>query len=173
MNDLSPRELDVILRSDLGYFAERCFCQLNPQAAFLTNWHIEVIAAKLAAVREGKIRRLIINLPPRHLKSLLASTAFPAWCLGHDPSAQILCVSYAQELADKLARDCRSIMMSPWYRWVFPTRLAPHRQAVQEFITTRQGHRLATPPRGGLTRPRARLILVHEPPKPGEALSQA
>jgi hypothetical protein len=60
--------------------------------------------------------RLIINLPPRHLKSLMASIAFPAWCLGHDPSAQILCVSYAQDLADKLARDCRSIMMSPWYR---------------------------------------------------------
>ena len=62
MSELSPRELDVILRSDLGYFAERCFYQLNPQAAFLTNWHIEVIAAKLAAVREGKIQRLIINV---------------------------------------------------------------------------------------------------------------
>ena len=50
------------------------------------------------AVREGRIRRLILCVPPRHLKSLLASVAFPAWCLGHDPSAQILCVSYAQEL---------------------------------------------------------------------------
>ena len=63
MNDFSPREYDAILRSDLGYFAERCFCEFNPQAAFAMNWHIEVIAAKLAAVREGKIRRLIINLP--------------------------------------------------------------------------------------------------------------
>jgi hypothetical protein len=62
------------------------------------------------AVREGKIRRLIITLPPRHLKSLLASIAFPAWCLGHDPSAQILYVSYAQDLADKHARDCCAIM---------------------------------------------------------------
>ena len=58
------------------------------------NWHIEVIAAALTAVQQGKIRRLIINLPPRHLKSLMASVAFPAWCLGHVPSAQILCVSY-------------------------------------------------------------------------------
>src|ERR1700738_4270072 len=91
MSELSPREYEAILRSDLVYFAERCFYQLNPQAAFLMNWHLEVIAAKLVAVREGKIRRLIINLPPRHLKSLLASIAFPAWCLGHDPSAQILC----------------------------------------------------------------------------------
>ena len=56
-------------------------------------------------MHQGKIRRLIINVPPRHLKSLLASIAFPAWCLGHDPSAQILCVSYAQELADKHRRQ--------------------------------------------------------------------
>jgi predicted phage terminase large subunit-like protein len=173
MSELSPRELDVILRSDLGYFAERCFYQLNPQAAFLTNWHIEVIAAKLAAVREGKIQRLIINLPPRHLKSLMASIAFPAWCLGHDPSAQILCVSYAQDLADKLARDCRSIMMSPWYRRIFPTRLAPHRHAVQEFITTRQGYRLATSTGGVLTGRGADLILIDDPSKPEEALSDA
>src|ERR1700731_2340503 len=173
MSKLSPRELDVILRSDLGYFAERCFCELNPQAALLPNWHLEVIAAKLAAVRAGRIRRLIINLPPRHLKSLLASIAFPAWCLGHDPSAQILSVSYAQDLADKLARDCRSIMMSPWYRKIFPTRLAPHRHAVQEFITTRQGYRLATSTGGVLTGRGADIILIDDPLKPEEAPSEA
>jgi hypothetical protein len=124
MQDLSLPEYDAILRSDLSFFAQRCFAELNPQAAFAMNWHIDVIAAKLTAVWQGKIRRLIINLPPRHLKSLMASIAFPAWCLGHDPSTHILCVSYAQELADNLARDCRSIMMRPWYRRIFPTRLA-------------------------------------------------
>src|SRR5216683_798894 len=173
MNDLSPRVYKEILRLDLGYFAQHCFCELNPQAAFLPNWHIEVIAAKLAAVRAGKIRRLIINLPPRHLKSLMASIAFPAWCLGHDPSAQILCVSYAQDLADKLARDCRGIMTSAWYRQIFPTRLAPHRQAVQEFITTRQGYRLATSNGGVLTGRGADIILIDDPLKPDEALSDA
>src|SRR5467141_2764003 len=173
MNDLLPREYKEILRSDLGYFAERCFCELNPQAAFLPNWHIEVIAAKLAAVRAGRIRRLIINLPPRHLKSLLASIAFPAWCLGHNPSAQILCVSYAQDLADKLARDCRSIMTSAWYRQIFGTRLAAHRQAVQEFITTAQGYRLATSNGGVLTGRGADIILIDDPLKPEEALSDA
>ena len=139
----------------------------------MTNWHLEVIAAKLTAVREDKIRRLIINLPPRHLKSLLASIAFPAWCLGHDPSAQILCVSYAQDLADKLARDCRAIMMSPWYRRIFSTRLAPHRQAVQEFITTCQGYRLATSTGGVLTGRGADIILIDDPLKPDEALSDS
>jgi predicted phage terminase large subunit-like protein len=173
MKNLSPPEYDAILRRDLCYFAQRCFFELNPQTAFAMNWHIEVIAAKLTAVRQGKIRRLIINLPPRHLKSLMASIAFPAWCLGHDPSAQILCVSYAQDLADKLARDCRSIMMSPWYRQMFPTRLAAHRQAVQEFITTRQGYRLATSTGGVLTGRGADIILIDDPLKPEEALSEA
>src|ERR1700732_5142381 len=171
--NLTPAEYQVLLRQDFVSFAARCFQDLNPQAAFAPNWHLEIIAAKLTAVREGKIRRLIINLPPRHLKSLLASIAFPAWCLGHDPSAQILCASYAQDLAGKLARDCRSIMMSPWYRRIFPTRLAPHRQAVQEFITTRQGYRLATSNGGVLTGRGSDIILIDDPLKPEEALSDA
>src|ERR1700726_5146728 len=160
IENVTRAEYVALLRQDFGTFAARCFCQLNPQRTLATNWHLEVIAAKLTAVREGKIRRLIINVAPRNLKSLLASIAFPAWCLGHDPSAQILCVSYAQDLADKLARDCRSIMMSPWYRQIFPTRLALHRQAVQEFITTRQGYRLPTPPRGGSARRGPELIPI-------------
>jgi predicted phage terminase large subunit-like protein len=101
----------------------------------------------------------------------LASVAFPAWCLGHDPSAQILCVSYAEALSNKLARDCRSIMMSRWYRRIFPTRLAAHRQAVQEFLTTREGYRLATSNGGVLTGRGADIILIDDPLKPKEALS--
>ena len=173
IENLTRAEYEVLLRHDFATFAARCFHDLNPQTELAMNWHLEVIAAKLTAVRQGKIRRLIINLPPRHLKSLMASIAFPAWCLGHDPSAQILCVSYAQDLADKLARDCRSIMMSPWYRQIFPTRLAPHRQAVQEFITTRQGYRLATSTGGVLTGRGADIILIDDPLKPEEALSEA
>ena len=115
------------------------------------NWHYEAIAAKLTALYQRRIGRLIINVRPRHLKSHLASVAFPAWCLGHQPSTQILCVSYAQDLADKLARDCRRIMMSDWYQRLFPTRLAPRHQAVGEFETTAQGYRLATSVGGVLT----------------------
>jgi hypothetical protein len=173
IESLTREQYDSVLRQDFVTFAARCFHDLNPQAELAMNGHLEVIAAKLTAVREGKIRRLIINVAPRHLKSLLASIAFPAWCLGHDPSAQILCVRYAQDLADKLARDCRSIVMSPWYRQIFPTRLAPHRQAVQEFITTRQGYRLATSTGGVLTGRGADIILIDDPLKPEEALSDA
>jgi len=101
IEDLTRVEYEALLRQDFTTFVAYCFHDLNPQAELAMNWRIEVIATKLTAVRQGKIRRLIINLPPRHLKSLMASVAFPAWCLGHDRSAQILCVSYAQDLADK------------------------------------------------------------------------
>jgi len=160
IEDPTPAEYKAVLQQDLVTFAARSFHHLNPQAPFAMNWHIEVIAAKLAAVRRGEIRRLIITLPPRHLKSHLASIAFPAWCLGHDPSLQLLCVSYAQELADKLARDCRSLMLSSWYRSLFATRLAAHRQAVHEFVTTRQGYRLATSTGGVLTGRGADIIVI-------------
>ena len=173
IEDLTRAEYEAVLRQDFTTFVTRCFDELNPQAELAMGWHIEVIAAALTAVQQGKIRRLIINLPPRHLKSLMASVAFPARRLGHDPSAQLLCVSYAQDLADKLARDCRGIMMSPWYRWIFPTRLAAHRQAVQEFITTRQGYRLATSTGGVLTGRGADIIMIDDPLKPEEALSRA
>jgi hypothetical protein len=171
IESLTRAEHDTLLRQDFVTFAARCFYELNPQAELAMNWHIEVIAAKLDAVRQGKIRRLIINLPPRHLKSLLASIALPAWCLGHDPSAQLLYVSYAQDLSDKLARDCRTIMTSSWYRRIFPTRLAAYRQAVAEFVTTRQGYRLASSNGGVLTGRGADFILIDDPLKPEEAFS--
>ena len=85
MTVLTRAQYEYLLRRDLATFAGRCFQDLNPQTSLAMNWHLEVIAAKLTEVREGRIRRLIINLPPRHLKSLLASIAFPAWVSGARP----------------------------------------------------------------------------------------
>lgn len=80
----------LLLKSNFHLFLQRSFHELNPRTAFYDNWHIAVLAAKLDAVRRGEIRRLIVNIPPRHLKSHAASIAFPAWWLGQDASAQIL-----------------------------------------------------------------------------------
>ena len=162
---------EALLRADFAAFAHRAFCELNPRASLAMNWHVEAMAAKLAAVYRGRTGRLIINVPPRYLKSHLASVAFPAWCLGHDPSLQLLCASYAQDLADKLARDCRRIMTSEWYQRLFPTRLSPQRQAVTEFETTALGCRLATSVGGVLTGRGADLIIIDDPLKPEEALA--
>jgi hypothetical protein len=84
----------------------------------------------------------------------------------------MLCVSYAQELADKLSRDCRRVIDSDWFRRIFPTRLSPERQAMSEFETTAQGCRLATSVGGVLTGRGADLIIIDDPLKPEEALSQ-
>ena len=89
----SPAEYKALLRADFASFARHSFHELNPRTPFAPGWHFEVIAAKLAAVRAGHIRRLIVNVPRRHLKWHLASVAFPAWCLGREPGLQILCVT--------------------------------------------------------------------------------
>src|SRR5882762_5311412 len=162
----------AILRRDLMSFIERSFYELNPQTELLGAPHLELIAAKREACRRGKIKRLIINLPPRQLKSHCASVAFPAWYLAHHPAAHIICASYGQDLADKFARDSRRIMTSSWYRALFPTRLA-EQQAVHDFTTTRQGTRMATSVGGVLTGRGADLIIIDDPLKPDEALSES
>lgn len=172
MKPPTQAEVRALLRQDFCAFIQRCFHELNPQAQFLWNWHIEVLAAKLEACRQGKIRRLIINIPPRHLKSLCASIALPAFWLGHAPATQLMCVSYGQELSDKLARDCRTIVMSQWCQSLFPLRLSSQKQAVQEFVTTAQGFRLATSIGGVLTGRGADVIIIDDPLKPEEALSE-
>jgi len=172
--DADWRERGALLHDDFASFAACCFRELNPRARLAMNWHVDVMAPKLAAVRAGRIRRLMICVPPRHLKSHVASISFPAWCLGHDPSAQLLCASYAQDLADKLSRDYRRIVTSDWYQKLFPaTRLSPQRQAVPEFETTAQGFRIATSVGGVLTGRGADMIIIDDPLKPEEALSQA
>jgi predicted phage terminase large subunit-like protein len=92
--------------------------------------------------------------------------------MGHNPSAQIICASYAQDLADKHARDCRGLLSSDFYRSIFPTRLSPDRKAVHEFMTTEKGVRLATSVGGVLTGRGADFIIIDDPLKPDEALSE-
>jgi hypothetical protein len=85
MIDLTPAEYRAACRQDLHTFATRCFMHLHGRAAFRPNWHLEVIAAALQECLAGKIKRLVINLPPRHLKSLLASIALAAFWLRPPP----------------------------------------------------------------------------------------
>jgi hypothetical protein len=94
-------------------------------------------------------KRLIITLPPRHFKSMCATVALPAFLLGHNPAAQIICASYGQDLSDKLAKDCRAVMASRFYQQTFPTRLV--QSSVQELATGVGGFRLATSIGGVLT----------------------
>ncbi len=170
---INKEEYQAVMRNDFVAFVQRGFHELNPQTEYQENWHIHVIAEALEQCRTGKLRRLIINVPPRSLKSHMTSISFVAWLMGHNPAAQIICASYAQDLADKLAADCQSLMTTQWYQELFQsTRLATRRQPVHNFKTTEKGFRLATSVGGVLTGLGADFIIIDDPLKPDEARSE-
>ena len=174
-NALSQAEYETILREDFHSFAVRSFLELNPQGTFIPGKYIELLASRLQKFRDGKRKRFILNLPPRTLKSHAASVALPAWLLGHgDPSVkQIICASYGQDLADKLARDCRTLMTSEFYRRIFPnTVVSPQKNSVNDFMTTAQRFRMATSVNGVLTGRGADILILDDILKPDDALSE-
>jgi predicted phage terminase large subunit-like protein len=166
--------LSALLREDLAYFIHKSFNTVTPGTKFLPNWHIEHIAWQLMRVFRGETKRLMILLPPRSLKSVSTSVAFPAWVLGHDPTAKIVCVSYAEGLARKHALDCRSVVQADWYKKIFPkSRIDPSKNTELEFMTTRRGYRLSTSVGGTLTGRGGNLIIIDDPLKPDEAISDS
>jgi predicted phage terminase large subunit-like protein len=169
---LTSSHLRALLRQDLGFFARGAFSELLPTTSILWNWHLDLIASRLEDLLAGRRRRLIINIPPRYGKSLIASVAFPAFILGRDPTAEVVCVSYAQDLAEKMAGDTRRLMNSNWYRDVFDTRLANARSRLSELRTVEGGSRLATSVEGTLTGRGGNIIIVDDPLKPAEAASE-
>jgi predicted phage terminase large subunit-like protein len=172
MKPATYETFDALTRLQLAVFLRRVFAELNPGTEYLDNFHIQVLIDELEALRFGRQRRLAVAMPPRSLKSLLISVAFVAWLLGHDPSLKIICASYGQELADQLASDCRRVMQSGWYQRMFPgTRLAPKRQSLGNFETTAGGGRFSTSVGGVITGFGADFIIVDDPSKPSESLS--
>ncbi len=166
---LAPAEYDAITRLDFWTFVQRVFAELTGEP-FADNWHIQLLCAEVDRIRSEPNTKLAIALPPRSLKSIIVSVALPAWLLGHNPGLEIVCVSYGQELADKLSSDCRRIMLSPWYRRLFPaTRL--EKQAVGHMVMTAGGKRYATSVGGTLTGMGADVIIVDDPIKPEDAFS--
>jgi len=167
------RLLDMLLRNDFYRFVRKAFGTVVPGEPFLPNWHIEAICFALEQVRIGKIKRLIINVPPRSLKSIIASVAFPAFVLGRDPTAKIISASYSNDLAAKHATDTKAVMRSPWFKRIFPaSRIGTEKDAESDFMTTMRGGRYATSVGGTLTGRGGNLIIIDDPLKPGEAISQ-
>ena len=170
----SPDVLHAILRTDLAAFIQKTFQAIDGSQPYHPNWHVKVLADYLTKVRLGQIKRLIITLPPRSLKSVAASVAFPAWVLGHDPTRRIMCASYGRELSSKLGRDCRTVMQSDWYLKAFPnTRLNDNRSAADDFETTANGFRFSTSVGGVMTGRGGSLLILDDVHKADEVLSDA
>jgi predicted phage terminase large subunit-like protein len=166
------RLLRALLRQNFNAFVEKAFATLAPGQAFDPGWHLRAIGWQLERVRRGEITRLIINMPPRSLKSIMASVAFPAFLLGHDPTQRIICVSYSGDLARKHSNDFRAIMEASWYRDLFPGARIGKKDSESEIELTARGFRLATSVGGTLTGRGGEIIIIDDPLKPDDALSE-
>lgn len=164
---MSQKLLNAILRKDFSSFIHKTFSTINPGMEYLPNWHIELIAEKLEAVRNGKIKRLIINMPPRALKSVCVSVAWPAWLLGQDPRVRIMVASYSQILSIKHSMDCRFVVASDWYKKIFPkTNLSKKHNQKSKFMTTEHGFRFSTSVGGSATGEGGDILIIDDPHNP-------
>src|SRR5260221_3255534 len=160
------------LAENLSAFSEFAFGVVRPGIPFKPNWHLEAMAEKLSQVASGNILRLIVTVPPRNLKSLLTSVALPAWFLGHSAWERVVVVSYSDFLARQHANDFRLLVRDPMYQATFPA-MRLDRDTDREITTTKRGKRIATSIDGTLTGIGGHLILIDDPIKPGDAMSES
>jgi predicted phage terminase large subunit-like protein len=157
------QELRRLLRSDLLSFSRKVLKEMSKEV-IPEDRYLELLASRLADVVTGDTKRLIVNLPPRHLKTWMGSTCLSAWILGRHPSAKILIATYGQELADKIAHDIRRVMSTEWYQELFSkTRLT--KKKVEDFLTTAGGGVRSVSIEGAVTGYGADYIIVDDPTK--------
>jgi predicted phage terminase large subunit-like protein len=168
----AQQAFNYILRANFECFLQMCFLYLNPGAPYLPNWHIKAIAYQLDRIRRGEITRLIINMPPRYLKSLTVTVAFTAFLLGLEPWRKIFAISYGDDLSAKHASDFRSIMHAPWFKRAF-RKMQILRSVDGELVTTKRGFRKSTSVSGPLTGLGGDLFIIEDPQKPVDAQSES
>jgi len=131
--------------------------------------HHKLIVERLEGVERGEIKRLMIFLPPRHGKSLLASQIFPAWYLGRHPDPEIISATYGQELSDHFGRRVRGMVNDPLHRATFSQfRLVNDVASMRQFSTTAGGSYYAVGRGGAITGRGADLLLIDDPLKDQE-----
>ena len=178
-----PRASQVrrtLARHSLSDFIRLFWRHIDP-APYVPGWHIEVICEHLEAVSRGEIRRLLITVPPRHMKSIGVSVAWPAWCWAQDsaglagPQTRFLFASYAHSLSIRDSVKCRRLIESPAYRraWGEGFKLTSDQNTKIRFENDRGGYRLATSVDGALTGEGGDIIVVDDPHNVREAESQA
>lgn len=132
---------------------------------YKTNWHHKVLADALERVESGELKRLIVNMPPRHGKSELVSVNFPAWCMGRNKDRSIMATSYGASLAQDFGRKVRNIMDEPEYKALFDTRLAEDSQSKGSWATNGRGEYNAMGIDGTATGKGAGILIIDDPVK--------
>jgi hypothetical protein len=163
--------LQSLLRKDFLSFARKALKETEG-LTIGREPYLRHLACELALFAEEDTSRLLINLPPGHLKTSLGSVCLAAWLLAHDPSLKIIIVSHAEHLSKSIARKIRSILQSAWFKLLFTTRLEKGHAEVTDFGTTAGGGVFVTPFQAGFTGRRADVILVDDPHDIGDEIDQ-
>lgn len=161
-------------RRNLHEFIRQAWPIIEPGTPYLDNWHIGAMCEHLEAVTSGQIRRLLINVPPRYMKSIAVSVMWPVWEWATIPEQRWLFASYAQTLSRKHSLDRRRIIQSDWYRRHFghKVELAADQNLQDEFANTRRGTMLATSIGGGAIGKGGNRLVFDDPHNPKQAESE-
>ena len=172
---ISPEELNAELaKRSMHEFIRQSWTTLEPGRVFKDNWHIQAICEHLEAVINGDLRKLIINIPPRHMKSLTCDVAFPCFAWLHKPHLQFLFASYASGLAIRDSVKCRRLMNSQFYQGLNPQfTISTDQNQKQRFENSSNGHRISTSVGGALTGEGGDIIVIDDPHNVKEAESEA
>ncbi|NIU01100.1 MAG: phage terminase large subunit [Nitrosopumilaceae archaeon] len=159
----------------LVWFASMAWSILEPQTPFDRPWYIDAICEHLEAVIRGEIRRLVINIPPRMTKSLLACVFWPAWTWTKFPHIRFLYASYAESLSRRDSRRTRAIILSSWYQrlWGNKFTLLWDQNQVLRFDNDKSGYRIATSVGGMATGEGGDIIVADDPLNTKQAISDA
>ena len=133
--------------------------------AFIEGKHHQDISQKFNDLAEGKINRLIVNMPPRHTKSEFASYFLPAWMIGKNPNLKIIQATHTAELAIDFGRKTKNLIDQPQYQEMFPTRLQEDSQAAGRWKTEQGGEYFAAGVGGAITGRGADLLIIDDPHK--------
>jgi predicted phage terminase large subunit-like protein len=133
-------------RRNLYEFVRQAWHVVEPATPYIDGWHIRAVVDHLVAVTNGDIQQLLINVPPRHAKSLIVGVFWPAWSWIDRPDTRWLCSSYAMSLAIRDNRKCRLLIESDWYqqRWSNRFTMASDQNMKGRFENSARGYRLAT-----------------------------
>ena len=167
------REEAARLSGDLRAFMRAAWHIVEPRTALSPNWHLDAIADHLQAAYEREIRRLLINVPPGAMKSLMVSVFGPAWQWTHTPEERFLTASYGEKLATRDAVKTRRLIQSAWYRarWGDVFSLTGDQNQKTRYENDRTGYRIATSVGGTGTGERASIIQLDDPHNAEEILS--
>jgi hypothetical protein len=169
--DLQVEDLYALARSDFATFVELAFPILHPGKKLIHAPYLDVLVALMESCAAGRKPRVIVNLPPGYMKSMLISIMYVAWRLGVDPTVKFVCISYGDDLANKHAASTRKLMQSPVYRAIFPGTVLD-KKSEGWLTTTKGGYRYATAVGSDITGFRPTEIIVDDPIEPEEGSSE-